>query len=161
MLRSCRLHLIVVLLAASVAAAQSVSDQEIESKVNALIQKMTLEEKAGQLTQLALSPESLELARQGRVGSFLGVLGAKQVNDAQRAALEHSRLKVPVLFGYDVIHGYRTIFPVPLASAGSFDMPLRGQLRYASARASGTGRSEGSERVWGEVGVCAHGRHCP
>lgn len=140
MFRSRRLHLIVVLLAASVAAGEPVSDQKIESKVNALIQKMTLEEKAGQLTQMGLTPESLELARQGRVGSFLGVLGAKQVNDTQHAVMEHSRLKVPLLFGYDVIHGYRTVFPVPLASAGSFDMPLLEQAeRIAAKEATASG----------------------
>jgi len=140
MFRSRRLHLIVVLLAASVAAAESMSDQAIESKVNALIQKMTLEEKAGQLTQMGLTPESLELARQGRVGSFLGVLGAKQVNDAQHAVMEHSRLKIPLLFGYDVIHGYRTVFPVPLASTGSFDMPLLEQAeRIAAKEATASG----------------------
>lgn len=140
MFRSRRLHLIVVLLTASVAAAQSMSDQEIESKVNALLEKMTIEEKAGQLTQLGLTPQSLELAREGRVGSFLGVLGAKQVNDTQRAVVEHSRLKVPALFGYDVIHGYRTVFPVPLASAGSFDMPLLEEAeRIAAKEATASG----------------------
>jgi len=140
MFRSRRLHLVVVLLAASVAAAQQMSDQEIESKVNALVQKMTIEEKAGQLTQMGLTPQSSELARQGRVGSFLGVLGAKQVNDVQRGVMEHSRLKVPLLFGYDVIHGYRTVFPVPLASAGSFDMPLLEQAeRIAAKEATASG----------------------
>jgi len=140
MFRSRRLHLIVVLVAASVAAAQPMSDREIESKINALIQKMTIEEKAGQLTQMGLTPESLELARQGRVGSFLGVLGAKQTNEAQHAVMEHSRLKIPLLLGYDVIHGYRTVFPVPLASAGSFDMPLLEQAeRIAAKEATASG----------------------
>lgn len=140
MFRSRRLHLIVVLLAASLAAAQPKSDQEIEGKINALIRKMTIEEKAGQLTQMGLTPESLELARQGRAGSFLGVLGAKQTNDVQHAVMEHSRLKIPLIFGYDVIHGYRTVFPVPLASAGSFDMPLLEQAeRIAAKEATASG----------------------
>ncbi|HEX6805127.1 MAG TPA: beta-glucosidase BglX [Terriglobales bacterium] len=132
--------LICVLLIASAAVAQQNSDQEIERKVNALVQKMTIEEKAGQLTQLGMTPSALELVRQGKVGSFLGVLGAKQVNEAQRAAVEKSRLKIPLLFGYDVIHGYRTVFPVPLASAGSFDMPLLEQAeRIAAKEATASG----------------------
>jgi beta-glucosidase len=69
------------------------------------------------------------------VGSLLGVLGVKDTNEAQKAALQ-SRLKIPLILGYDVIHGYRTIFPVPLASAGSFDMPLIEQAERVAAKES-------------------------
>ena len=93
--------------------------------VEALLSKMTLEEKLGQLQQLGGpiegSPELVELARQGRLGSTLNVRGARNVNAIQRAALEGSRLKIPLLFGFDVIHGYRTVFPIPLAMASSWD----------------------------------------
>ncbi|HZR65008.1 MAG TPA: beta-glucosidase BglX [Terriglobales bacterium] len=127
MLRSSRLIFSCVLLLACslVAGAQQLSDSEIEQRVSALLQQMTLEEKAGQLNQLPdKSPQTMEMIKQGKVGSLLGVLGAENVNEAQRAAVENSRLKIPLIFGYDVIHGYRTIFPVPLASAGSFDPQL-------------------------------------
>jgi beta-glucosidase len=74
------------------------------------------------------------MIKQGKVGSILGVLGAENVNEAQRAAVESSRLKIPLIIGYDVIHGYRTIFPVPLASAGSFDPQLIEQSERVAAK---------------------------
>ena len=82
---------------------------------------MTLEEKVGQLTQVAggLFPEAKpeEALRKGGAGSILWLNDTKKFNELQRVAVEESRLKIPVLFGLDVIHGYRTIFPVPLAMA--------------------------------------------
>ncbi|HZP16422.1 MAG TPA: beta-glucosidase BglX [Terriglobales bacterium] len=123
-----------------VALAQQPSDQDIERKVDALLQQMTLEEKAGQLTQWPGSgPQVLEAVRKGRVGSVMGVLGAKENNEAQRAAVEQSRLKIPLILGFDVIHGYRTIFPVPLASAGSFDLSLIEQAERVAAREATAG----------------------
>jgi beta-glucosidase len=117
------------------AAQQQRSDSEVEQRVNALLQKMTLEEKAGQITQLAgMNAHTAEMIKQGKVGSILGVLGAENVNEAQRAAIENSRLKIPLIIGYDVIHGYRTIFPVPLASAGSFDPQLIEQSERVAAK---------------------------
>ena len=88
---------------------------------------MTLEEKLGQLQQLDgegngnFRPEHLELVRKGLLGSTLNVRGVARTNQLQRVAVEESRLKIPVLFGFDVIHGYRTIFPVPLGEASSWD----------------------------------------
>jgi beta-glucosidase len=136
MLRYFELRLVVILLlASSLAAAQKLSDQEIEQRVNSLLQQMTLEEKAGQLTQFAgNNPQTMEMIKQGKVGSLLGVLGAEQANAAQRAAVEGSRLKIPLILGYDVIHGYRTIFPVPLASAGSFDPQLIEKAEHVAAK---------------------------
>ena len=121
--------------------AQQLADQEVEKRVNALLQRMTLEEKAGQLTQFAgTSPQTMDLIKQGKVGSLLGVLGAAPANEVQRLAVEHSRLKIPLILGYDVIHGYRTVFPVPLASAGSFDPQLIEQAeRVAAKEASASG----------------------
>jgi beta-glucosidase len=117
------------------AAQQLPSDSEVEQRVNALLQKMTLQEKAGQITQLAgMNAHTAEMIKQGRVGSILGVLGAENVNVAQRAAIENSRLKIPLIIGYDVIHGYRTVFPVPLASAGSFDPQLIEQSERVAAK---------------------------
>jgi beta-glucosidase len=117
------------------AAQQTLSDSDIEQRVNALLQKMTIEEKAGQLNQRPnKNPQTMEMIKQGKVGSLLGVLGANEVNEAQHAAIDGSRLKIPLIFGYDVIHGYRTIFPVPLASAGSFDPQLIEQSERVAAK---------------------------
>jgi len=108
---------------------------DIDSKVEALLKQMTLEEKAGQLTQFAgKTPESLKAIREGKVGSLLGVLGAENANEAQRAAVENSRLRIPLILGFDVIHGYRTVFPVPIASTGSFDLSLLEQAERVSAK---------------------------
>lgn len=126
---------ILLFLSPLVAVAQQLSDSEIEQRVNALLAKMTLEEKAGQLNQMpGESAQTLEMIKEGKVGSLLGVLGADNANKAQRVALEQSRLKIPLILGFDVIHGFRTIFPVPLASAGSFDPQLIEQAEQAAAK---------------------------
>jgi beta-glucosidase len=108
---------------------------DIEHTIDTLLQQMTVEEKIGQLTQYTSNaPETLELVRQGKVGSLFNVTGAENTNAAQRIAVEQTRLKIPLLFGYDVIHGYRTIFPVPIATASSFDPALIEQIERAAAR---------------------------
>ena len=96
MFRRHRLCLALVLAIACplIAAAQQLSDSGIEQRVNTLLQKMTLEEKAGQLTQMpGNSPQMPEMVKQGKIGSLLGVLGAKDNNAAQRVAVEQSRLE--------------------------------------------------------------------
>ena len=100
-------------------------------RVEALLAQMTLEEKTGQLTQAAggrsktlnskLTPDELNRVRSGRVGSYLHVAGAEPLRELQRVATEESRLKIPLLFAMDVVHGYRTIFPVPIAIASSWE----------------------------------------
>jgi beta-glucosidase len=97
------------------------------SRIEALLQKMTLDEKIGQLVQRAggrskslnskLDDAELENVRAGRVGSYLHVAGAKPLAKLQEVAVKQSRLGIPLLFAMDVVHGYRTIFPVPLAVA--------------------------------------------
>lgn len=89
---------------------------------------MTLEEKVGQLTQFAgtfdtftIKDEHRALIRAGRIGSLLFIKGARATNEAQRIAVEESRLGIPLVFGFDVLHGYRTVFPIPLAEACSWD----------------------------------------
>jgi beta-glucosidase len=95
---------------------------DIEKKINDLIARMTLEEKLGQLQQLGEdTKETRDLIRSGRLGSTLGLRGVKTTNELQHIAMEESRLKIPMLFGFDVIHGYRTIFPIPLGEASSWD----------------------------------------
>ena len=122
--------------------AQKRNDADIERKINVLIARMTLAEKLGQLQQLdgdfptgAGRPEHFEMVRSGTLGSTLNVRGAKNVNELQRAALA-SRLKIPHLFAFDVIHGYRTIFPVPLGEAASFDLEAAEQSAYIAAKES-------------------------
>lgn len=108
-------------------AFASPPQSDVEKKIDALLARMTLEEKLGQLQQLDgeangnYRPEHLKLVREGLLGSTLNVRGAKRTNELQRVAVEESRLKIPLLFGFDVIHGYRTIFPVPLGEAASWD----------------------------------------
>jgi len=107
---------------------------------------MTLEEKLGQLQQLDgeasgnYRPEHRDLVRKGLLGSTLNVRGAQRTNELQRVAVEESRLKIPVLFGFDVIHGYRTIFPIPLGEASSWDPAVAersASIAAAEARAAG------------------------
>jgi beta-glucosidase len=115
---------VVALSAAGHAAAQTPSRTEI------LLKKMTLEEKVGQLVQRAggrskalnsrLDDAELERVRAGSVGSYLHVAGAAPLGRLQKVAVEESRLGIPLLFAMDVVHGYRTIFPVPLALAATF-----------------------------------------
>lgn len=128
---------VVLLCFSGIAARQNgaCTGTDIECKVNELLKKMTLAEKIGQLTQYtSATPETLELVRQGSVGSLFNVTGAENTNAAQHVALEQTRLKIPLLFGYDVIHGYRTIFPAPLATASSFDPALIEQTERVAAR---------------------------
>jgi beta-glucosidase len=118
----------------------------IESRIKALLARMTLEEKLGQLQQLDgeangnFRPEHPDMIRRGLLGSTLNVRGAQRTNELQSVALKESRLKIPLLFGFDVIHGYRTIFPVPLGEASSWDPAIAEQsasIAAAEARAAG------------------------
>ncbi|HEY4358207.1 MAG TPA: glycoside hydrolase family 3 N-terminal domain-containing protein [Acidobacteriaceae bacterium] len=132
----------------------------VERRVNALLARMTLEEKLGQLVQyngdgytsptaadtaaLAANPQanyrinSMQLAAEGKLGSMLNVTGAERTAAFQHAALDKSRLHIPLLFGADVIHGYRTIYPVPLGLAASFDPEMVRQLSHMSAQEAST-----------------------
>ena len=119
------------------------SHDSIRQSVDALLQKMTLEEKIGQLTQFFSfeAPKDLDAKiSRGEVGSMLFVTDPAEHNRLQRLAVEHSRMKIPLIFGFDVIHGYRTGFPVPIALAASWDPALvtRAQsIAAKEARASG------------------------
>lgn len=122
---------------------------QIDDKVDALLKQMTLKEKIGQLHQLsgreATGPESdkregqLSAIKAGNVGSMLNVKGAKDTREIQALALQ-SRLKIPLLFGLDVIHGYKTVFPVPLGEASSWDLEaIEESARVAAREASSAG----------------------
>ncbi len=132
--RSMWLVLIPLCLCSS-ALAQQPANGDIERRIDGLLQQMTVEEKAGQLVQFTgVKPPVLDQVKAGQVGSLLNVYGADETNAAQRVAVEQSRLKIPLILGYDVIHGYRTIFPIPLASACSFDPALIEQSERVAAK---------------------------
>ena len=120
--------LCLAVLLASPAAAQN---------LDSLLGRMTLAEKLGQLNLLSAngqaSPQQLQLVRAGKLGGLFNVIGAENTTPVQRVAVTESRLKIPLLFGLDVIHGYRTIFPIPLGEASSFDP----DAAEATARAAG------------------------
>src|SRR6184192_4048623 len=112
--------------------------------IDSLLARMTLEEKLGQLNQLSVdnqpSTEQLELVRKGLVGSFLNLTGAAATRDAQHIAVTESRLRIPLIFGHDVIHGYRTIFPIPLGEAASWDPEaVEAAARVAAREAAAAG----------------------
>ena len=129
-------------------ATVEASDEALD--IDALVARMTLEEKIGQLVQRMggrskalnsrLGPEELDKVRRGEVGSYLHVAGAAPLRELQRVAVEESRLGIPLLFSMDVVHGYRTIFPVPLAMAASWDADAaRGHAMIAAREASAAG----------------------
>jgi len=96
--------------------------EPINRRVEDLLGRMTLEEKIGQMCQYSGFSEEYEaLVKEGKVGSFLNVDGAENTNRVQRIAVEQSRLGIPLIFGLDVIHGYSTIFPIPLGLASTWD----------------------------------------
>ncbi|MBP3961738.1 beta-glucosidase BglX [Paenibacillus sp. DLE-14] len=111
-------------------------DAEKEAAIESLLEQMTLQEKIGQLTQLGTFDEESdgELIEEGMVGSILGVRGADTVNELQRIAIEESRLGIPLLFADDVIHGYRSTFPIPLAEVSSWNPELLEETAAIAAR---------------------------
>ena len=114
------------------------SDPAGEAFVAKLLRQMSLEEKIGQMSQIPLNQPppapAEELARQGKVGSFLFVTDAAQIDKLQHIAVEQSRLHIPLLFGFDVIHGFRTIYPVPIALAASWDPQVAERAQSMAAR---------------------------
>jgi len=120
--------------------APSAEDAFIET----LLARMTVEEKLGQLTQRAgkwgddlrcsIEADHREDIRKGRVGSFLSVFGAEFTRELQKVAVEESRLGIPLLFAFDVIHGFRTTYPVPLAEVSSWDPDAVERAARASAQ---------------------------
>jgi beta-glucosidase len=121
----------------------------IDQKVDALLKQMTLEEKIGQLNQynddskatgpITVDNDKASQIRKGQVGSLLNCLGTERTRSWQKMAME-SRLKIPLLFGQDVIHGYKTTFPIPLAEAASWDLAaIQKAARIAAVEASASG----------------------
>jgi len=115
------------------------SEAEVAARVEALMGRMSLEEKIGQLTQVGglpflPGPKPEEVIRKGGAGSVLWINDTKRFNALQKIAVEESPSKIPLLFALDVIHGYRTIFPVPLAMASSWDPSVAERAQAVAAR---------------------------
>lgn len=118
------------------------ADAAIENKVDSLLNQMTLEEKLGQMNQL--SPWNFEdlakRVRKGEVGSILNMVNPEEVNKIQKIAVEESRLGIPLIVSRDVIHGYKTIFPIPLGQAATFNPEVvKEGARVAAIEASADG----------------------
>lgn len=141
--------LLVSTLLIGVVAAQSYppaawgNDPQVESKIDALVKQMTLEEKVGQLvTYSAGAPtgpgtgrsDYKEMIVTGQLGSLFNITGADQTNAMQKIAIEKSRLHIPLLFGLDIIHGYRTEFPVPLGMSATWDPALVERAAHVAAK---------------------------
>ncbi len=130
-------------------ARTGLSDSGTEKKIEELLRKMTLDEKVGQLVQYSAGQPTgpgtgrtdyEDMIRKGEVGALFNITTARQVNAFQHIAVEQSRLRIPLLFGLDVIHGFRTEFPIPLGLASSWDPDLVQQTaRVAAREASASG----------------------
>lgn len=132
------------------AQAQTKPDQKMNQFITNLMTKMTLDEKIGQLnlpagagdiiTGQATSSDIGKKIKNGKVGGLFNIKGVSKIRNVQKIAVEESRLKIPLLFGMDVIHGYQTIFPIPLGLSSSWDMTLIEQsARIAAQEASADG----------------------
>lgn len=121
-------------------------DREIEQKVDSVLALMRLNEKIGQLVQYsggwdATGPSSskgdqhkLDKLKNGEVGSMLNITSVASIRETQKIVMDHSRLKIPLIFGYDVIHGYKTIFPIPLGESASWDLDIIEQSASIAAK---------------------------
>lgn len=140
--------LALLLLSVSTAKGQNGQDR-MNAFIDQLMSRMTLHEKIGQLnlpvtgdivTGEAKSSDIAGKIRQGEVGGLFNLKGVERIREVQRLAVEESRLKIPLIFGMDVIHGYETVFPIPLATACSWDMEaIEQSARIAATEASADG----------------------
>ena len=139
--RPARMAAVAMFLCATAHAQQPTASpppSPVDRRVDSLLARMTLEEKVGQLNLPSVdtrpSAAQMEMVRKGQVGGFLNVTGAAAARDAQRVAVTESRLHIPLLLGYDVIHGYRTTFPIPLAVAASWNPAAAESVAHVAAR---------------------------
>src|ERR1700722_2820151 len=142
---TCVLSACVLSAMSGVVAAQTtpLTNQDAHRRAEALLKQMTMEEKVGQLNQAAgivipgLATEKPDAAiAKGQVVTVLWQFDVKELNRMQHVAVEKSRLHIPLLIGFDVIHGYRTIFPVPLAMASSWDPAVEEAAQHQAAKDS-------------------------
>src|SRR6187402_993685 len=140
--------IIAAFLVTQFATAQN-PDAKMKTFVDALMKKMTLDEKIGQLnlpgsgdivTGQASNSDIAKKIKEGKVGGLFNIRGVEKIRDVQRVAVEQSRLKIPMLFGMDVIHGYQTVFPIPLGLSCTWDMQaIETSARIAAIEASADG----------------------
>ena len=125
------------------------NDPKTEARIDSILKQMTLEEKIGQLNQYSVGEATgpggskenyADMVAKGEVGSLYNVPNGEKINEFQKIAVEKSRLHVPLIFGLDVIHGYRTTFPVPLALSATWDPKIvEKSARVAAIEASAAG----------------------
>ncbi len=130
-------------------ARTGINDPGLDARIETLLRKMTLEEKVGQTVQYSAGQPTgpgtgrtdyEDMIAKGQIGALFNISTAKETNANQRIAVEKSRLKIPLVFGLDVIHGFRTVFPVPLAMASTWDpLVVEQAARVAAREASATG----------------------
>jgi beta-glucosidase len=136
--------LLLALMATAIVPSASAQDRlfsnAAKQKAEALLKQMTLDEKVGQLNESPglvmpgiATDKPDDLIAKGGVGSILWQMDVKEINRLQHIAMEKSRLHIPIIFGFDVIHGYRTVFPVPLAMASSWDPSVEEQAQHLAA----------------------------
>ena len=123
-------------------ASAGIADPKLDTRVESLLQSMTLEEKIGQLVQYSAGQPTgpgtgrtdyKDMIAHGQIGSLLNVIDTPLINEYQRIAVEKSRLHIPLLFGLDVIHGFRTEFPIPLGMASTWDPTLVEKASHVAA----------------------------
>lgn len=140
-----------ICLAFSSIGAQVSKEKQMDEYISRLMSKMTLEEKIGQLnfpsegditTGIGTNTNSAEKIRKGLIGGMFNIKGVDKIKKIQRIAVEESRMKIPILFGMDVIHGYETVFPIPLGLAASWDISgIEKTAQIAAKEASADGIS--------------------
>src|SRR6187402_81305 len=142
---------LIVLFALAVVQSKAQQTNEVKMKlfIDALMKKMTVDEKIGQLnlpgsgdivTGQAGSSDIGKKIKEGKVGGLFNIKSVAKIKDVQKQAVEKSRLKIPLLFGMDVIHGYETVFPIPLGLSCSWDMEaIEKSARVAATEASADG----------------------
>lgn len=139
----------ITILAGNQLSAQLTGNAAMKAFIDGLMKKMTLEEKIGQLnlpgsgdivTGQAQSSDIGRKIKEGKVGGLFNIKSVAKIREVQRVAVEQSRLKIPLIFGMDVIHGYETVFPIPLGLSCSWDMALvERSARIAAVEASADG----------------------
>ena len=139
------------------AARTGIYDPSLDARVEALLSQMTLDEKVGQLAQFSAGQPTgpgtgrtdyEDMLAKGQIGALFNLSTAKEINRYQRIAVRKSRLKIPLVFGLDVIHGFRTIFPVPLALASTWDPLIVEQSARVAAQEASAAGSAGRFRRW-------------
>ncbi len=144
-----KVSLVALMMLSHVAISQTHRDAKMDHFINSLMQKMTLDEKLGQLnlpvsgditTGQASNSDVARKIEQGKVGGLFNIKSVEKIRDVQKIAVEKSRLKIPLIFGMDVIHGYQTVFPIPLGLSCSWDMDIiQRSARIAAIEASADG----------------------